>query len=82
MKWCEIAACTCIINVWVTEILPDIGLFHFNTTHTYYLLIIIRTGQGMFWGQPYISLNVIRNCMLTNSQNKQGNGIKIPKCKL
>lgn len=32
VKLYEIAACTCIINVWGTEILPDIGLFYFSAT--------------------------------------------------
>ena len=35
MKLYEIPACTRIINVWGTEILPDIGLFHFSATHFY-----------------------------------------------
>ena len=43
MKLYEIPACTHIINVWRTEILPDIGLFHFSATNTF-----IQTGQGTF----------------------------------
>lgn len=35
MKLYEIPACTRIINVWGTEILPDIGLFHFSATPVY-----------------------------------------------
>ena len=43
MKLYEIPACTHIINVWGTEILPDIGLFYFSATNTF-----IQTGQGTF----------------------------------
>ena len=43
VKLYEIPACTHIINVWGTEILPDIGLFYFSATNTF-----IQTGQGTF----------------------------------